>query len=439
MSQNIPERDIYDLLDVSFATQDEQRAESIGDLTGIEVTMPRISATELREKLIDKRAIRLSHISRHYDPKENDIDGDWVTFGAVISKSTQSSKATGNAYTILKLSDLRDLDNYVSLFLFGESHSVHWKIMVGTVVGVLNPVFMPQKNDNKYQGPSKELHALKLDYPMKLLNLGESKHMGRCKAVLRSGEVCNSITNVSLSEFCAYHVTQHYKKAASGRHELKATYQGIEPKKQFKEALSDVAIDSSSSFSCPLLAPTSQKTLKELSLKVLDRKRRLDEEVDKIEFKVSGSKRRKLTEEEIEQRKRKQAEFDHRRELEREVIKKQLRNPVTLAARNLHAAYMKNSCPIAINRNDKVKVTEFKTAQDIFDKLPPRPQQTEHRQLPAPKLGAGLKSGDVIDLQTGRKCPRKVNAQLAEKLKQTLITHRVASNIKLEEVEEVVL
>lgn len=55
------------------------------------------------------------------------------------------SPPQGKTFSIWKLNDLHNLDVYVSLLLFGEVHKEHWKTDTGSVIGLLNPNPMKQK------------------------------------------------------------------------------------------------------------------------------------------------------------------------------------------------------------------------------------------------------------------------------------------------------
>lgn len=51
----------------------------------------------------------------------------------------------GSQYSIWKLSDLSDCTKTVALFLFSGAHKALWKSSVGSVVGVLNPTIMKER------------------------------------------------------------------------------------------------------------------------------------------------------------------------------------------------------------------------------------------------------------------------------------------------------
>uniref|UniRef100_A0A6Q2ZAP1 Uncharacterized protein n=1 Tax=Esox lucius TaxID=8010 RepID=A0A6Q2ZAP1_ESOLU len=96
------------------------------------------------------------------------------------------------------LSDLHDLEVYVSLFLFGEVHKEHWTTEPGTVMGIPNP--NPMKPKDGYDGVS-----LSVDHPQKVLLMGEAQDFGTCKAAKKNGEPCSQIVNLYECHYCQYH------------------------------------------------------------------------------------------------------------------------------------------------------------------------------------------------------------------------------------------
>nr|KAG5696424.1 hypothetical protein BaRGS_020961 [Batillaria attramentaria] len=62
--------------------------------------------------------------------------------GVIVHKSDARKSSNGNTFCILKLSDLQDMNETVSFFLFGQVYKQLWKTDVGTVMGILNPDIM---------------------------------------------------------------------------------------------------------------------------------------------------------------------------------------------------------------------------------------------------------------------------------------------------------
>ncbi|MEQ2157791.1 hypothetical protein GOODEAATRI_005504 [Goodea atripinnis] len=102
--------------------------------SGLRLRNPRVSSSEMDRKMADRRLIRLSRVPDCLK-REKLEDSDW-----------------GKTFSIWKLNDLQNLDVFVSLLLFGDVHKEHWKMEPGTVIGLLNP--NPMKQRDGYEGVS---------------------------------------------------------------------------------------------------------------------------------------------------------------------------------------------------------------------------------------------------------------------------------------------
>ncbi|XP_043964613.1 protein MCM10 homolog [Gambusia affinis] len=189
--------------------------------SGLRLRKPRVSSSEMERKMADRRLIRLSQVPERLK-REKLEDSDWVTFAVLVSKATPQSSSSGKTFSVWKLSDLHNLDVFVSLLLFGDVHKEHWKMEPGTVVGILNP--NPMKQKDGYDGVS-----LTVDHPQKVLVMGEALDFGTCKAVKKSGEPCSQIVNMYECQYCQYHVKAQYQKMSSKRAELQSSFSGKAP------------------------------------------------------------------------------------------------------------------------------------------------------------------------------------------------------------------
>uniref|UniRef100_A0A3B5L0T8 Protein MCM10 homolog n=2 Tax=Xiphophorus couchianus TaxID=32473 RepID=A0A3B5L0T8_9TELE len=175
----------------------------------------------MERKMADRRLIRLSQVPERLK-REKLEDSDWVTFAVLVSKATPQSSSSGKTFSVWKLSDLHNLDVFVSLLLFGDVHKEHWKMEPGTVIGILNP--NPMKQRDGYDGVS-----LTVDHPQKVLVMGEALDFGTCNAVKKSGEPCSQIVNLYECQYCQYHVKAQYQKMSSKRAELQSSFSGKAP------------------------------------------------------------------------------------------------------------------------------------------------------------------------------------------------------------------
>ncbi|XP_054862662.1 protein MCM10 homolog isoform X2 [Amphiprion ocellaris] len=191
--------------------------------SGLRLRKPRVSSSEMDRKMADRRLIRLSQVPERLT-REKLEDSDWVTFAVLVSKATPQSNSSGKTFSIWKLNDLHNLEVFVSLLLFGEVHKEHWKTEPGTVIGILNP--NPMKQKDGYDGVS-----LTVDHPQKVLLMGEAQDYGTCKAMKKNGDPCSQIVNMYECQFCQYHVKAQYKKMSSKRAELQSSFSGKAPNK----------------------------------------------------------------------------------------------------------------------------------------------------------------------------------------------------------------
>ncbi|XP_046141775.1 protein MCM10 homolog [Osmia bicornis bicornis] len=179
---------------------------------GLRIINPMVSSAELTSRMNGKIPVTVSKMKYHLN-SEN-IEKDWVIAGVIISKSPPKTSKNGSSYSIWKISDLSDTINTVSLFMFSTAYKSFWKTTVGTVIGVLNPNILESKDNI-------DLATLSIDNPQKVMILGTSKDLGKCRSRKKNGDPCSSIVNLSRCEFCLYHIKQEYKKCST-RAELQA-------------------------------------------------------------------------------------------------------------------------------------------------------------------------------------------------------------------------
>lgn len=172
---------------------------------GIRIISPLISSAELKERMKDKIAVTISRVKGHII--SDNIHNDWVIAGVLINKTATKTSQKGTSYCIWKISDLSDDLKTVSIFLFSNAYKQLWKTITGSVIGILNPNVLESK-DNIDQA------TLSIDNPQKLMILGRSKDMGKCKSIKKNGDPCTAIVNISRCEYCVYHVKQEYKKCS---------------------------------------------------------------------------------------------------------------------------------------------------------------------------------------------------------------------------------
>lgn len=194
----------------------------IEDFSKIRIINPLISSSLMKMRMEGRKMISISKI--HLKLKTPDLQGDWVTIAVIVGKTDSKSSSTGKPYSIWRLSDLEDLDNVVSFFLFGEVHKHLWKTEIGTVIGVLNPSIM-ESMEKKNSEP-----AFTIKSPGQLMIMGRSKDLSWCIGTTKKGNKCGKFINKKLGEYCSYHVQAAYRKVSSTRLELHGSAAGVRPK-----------------------------------------------------------------------------------------------------------------------------------------------------------------------------------------------------------------
>ncbi|KAK2163131.1 hypothetical protein LSH36_85g07077 [Paralvinella palmiformis] len=184
-------------------------------LSGMRIINPLVSSVTLKSLMSGRKMIHLSRL--HLKVNTPDLDSDWVTIAVMVSKSEPRKSVKGNQYSIWRLSDLADCDKVVSLFLFNKVFQELWKTVPGTVIGILNPSIMQSAEKSSFSDLS-----ITIDNPKKLLILGKSKDLGRCKSKTKAGNDCINFVNLQKGEYCTYHVQSAYKKTSAKRSELQS-------------------------------------------------------------------------------------------------------------------------------------------------------------------------------------------------------------------------
>jgi minichromosome maintenance protein 10 len=150
-----------------------------------------------------------------------DIEEDLVVFGIIASKSEPKAHQNQNSknqkkgkFMVMKLTDLKwELE----LFLFDSAFEKFWKMTPGTIIAILNPLFMPPPRGKTDTG--KFSLTLNSDADT-VLEIGSARDLGFCKSVKRDGKTCDSWVDKRHTEFCDYHVNETLKKTHAARMEV---------------------------------------------------------------------------------------------------------------------------------------------------------------------------------------------------------------------------
>ena len=165
---------------------------------------------------------------------------DFVVFGILASKSSPLShkdknKSTKNTAsetaTSLQEADssrennsgkylaltLTDLTWSIDLYLFTTAYTQFRKLSPGTVIAVLNPSIMPPPPSRKDTGQFSLTLSSSDDT---ILEVGNSRDLGFCKAVKKDGHVCSCWVDKRHTEFCEWHVDKGVERCRRGRMEV---------------------------------------------------------------------------------------------------------------------------------------------------------------------------------------------------------------------------
>lgn len=185
---------------------------------GMKIIRPLISSALLTERMAGKKAVSSANIRTYIDQMDKNLD--WVIAGAIISKSPVKTSQKGDQFSIWQISDLRGADvKTVSVFLFKGAHSDLWKTAQGVVIAVLNPNVLERRSTSKDEA------TVSVDNSQKVMILGQSKDLGTCKSKKKNGDPCGSVVNLSVCEFCIFHVKKEFGNV-SKRAELQSSTAG---------------------------------------------------------------------------------------------------------------------------------------------------------------------------------------------------------------------
>lgn len=168
---------------------------------GLRLINPLISSESFKNLMNGKTAVGVQRARFHTE--KGDVSKDWVIAGVLVTKSPPKQTQKGDLFSIWSISDLRGEIKYVSLFLFKSAHKDLWKTNVGTAIGVLNPRILDRKDD-------KIEAAISVDNPQKVMILGQSKDLGRCRAKKANGETCDAVINKTDFDVCIFHMKKEY-------------------------------------------------------------------------------------------------------------------------------------------------------------------------------------------------------------------------------------
>ncbi|CAG8238499.1 unnamed protein product [Penicillium olsonii] len=199
----------------------------------------------LSRTLADTKALRIPDLLKTVKapafelPEE--IDGDFVVFGIVASKSDPKNvKSSGNAtakaqdpyddglnnsgkYMVITLTDLKWT---IDLFLFDTAFPRYYKVSEGTLIAILNPTIMPPP---KHKLDTNRFSLSLSSSDDKVLEIGYARDIGFCKSVRKDGKTCQSWVDGRKTEFCDFHIDIQVRRTQGQRAGINADCGGMGP------------------------------------------------------------------------------------------------------------------------------------------------------------------------------------------------------------------
>lgn len=168
---------------------------------GLRIVQPLISSSTLKERMEGRMPVTVQRVRFHTE--RGDVSKDWAIAGVIVNKSPIRQTQKGDQFSIFSISDLRGEIKMVSVFLFRSAHKELWKTSIGTVIGILNPKILERKDD-------KVEAVLSVDNHQKVMILGQSKDLGKCRSKKNNGEPCAAIINKTHCDVCIFHMKKEY-------------------------------------------------------------------------------------------------------------------------------------------------------------------------------------------------------------------------------------
>ncbi|KAJ5104074.1 hypothetical protein N7532_004603 [Penicillium argentinense] len=187
----------------------------------------------LARNLANKKVLRIPDLLKTVKAPSfelpEEIDGDYVVFGIIASKSDPRQKknpenstakevdpydegrSNTNSYMVMTLTDLKWT---IDLFLFETAYTRYYKMSEGTLIAILNPTIMPPP---KHKLDTNRFSLSLSSSDDKVLEIGYARDIGFCKAVRKDGKTCQSWVDGRKTEFCDFHVDIQVRRTQGQR------------------------------------------------------------------------------------------------------------------------------------------------------------------------------------------------------------------------------
>lgn len=186
----------------------------------------------LSRALVGKKVLRIPDLLRTVKAPDfelpEDVDGDFVVFGIVASKSEprqvkETKRVTKQVdpfddglnntdkYMVMTLTDLKWT---VDLLLFNTAFPRYYRLTEGMLVAILNPTIMPPP---KGKADTNRFSLSLSSSDDKVLEVGFAQDISFCKAVRKDGKTCQAWVDGRKTEFCDFHVDLQVRRTQAGR------------------------------------------------------------------------------------------------------------------------------------------------------------------------------------------------------------------------------
>jgi minichromosome maintenance protein 10 len=213
---------------------DSSKLESFSSLTLSNRILPH---SFLSRTLENKSVLRIPQLLKSVKAPDFElpetIDGDYVVFGIVASKSDpKKRKEPRNSTKEVNMDDdgsnnseqymvitLTDLNWTIDLFLFDTAFPRYYRLSEGTLIAILNPTILPPP-PGKIDTNRFSLCISSSDDTV--LEIGSAQDIGYCKAERKDGKTCRSWVDSRKSEFCDFHVDVQIRRTQALRSGINA-------------------------------------------------------------------------------------------------------------------------------------------------------------------------------------------------------------------------
>lgn len=176
--------------------------------SGLRIRNRLVSAGSMNTQFSDIRFIRFQAIRTAM--MGDNITGCWATVGVLTEKGNPKLSSTGKNFAVWKLGSLDEIT--ISLFLFGDAYTRHWKELPGSILSIFNAKIRREDKGNEFS-----LSVFGVD---QIVKLGTSVDYGVCKGKRKDGMPCTVIINQRRGAYCQYHISATRQKYTTKRAEL---------------------------------------------------------------------------------------------------------------------------------------------------------------------------------------------------------------------------